>query len=315
MANEAQLNNPMIPNHPEITAQINAAQAASPGGPPAAQPNTNGAQPPRPAADPAAIDWSALMLGDDPHAAAPPAAAAAPAAQPAQAQPQPQELTPEQKIELARAAAEQNGQPPQTPGQPPVDPQAAVNQAVNHLLATTYKLTDEQKRKLISEPDVAIPQLAANLHVQVATQLAQYMHQALPGLVSRMALETIQKQMGAMRAEQGFFGKYPSLNNPAFRPVILQCLQYAKQLNPGATREKIMEEAAGMAAWKLKVNLQPPAGAPAPSAPARPAAPAANPMMLQAPFTPASAGAAVPAQAGAPATNMWEELANDTSWP
>ena len=56
-------------------------------------------------------------------------------------------------------------------GPPVVLINQAMAKATDHLLNTTYKLTDEQKRKLISEPDVAIPQLAAQMHVQIATQI------------------------------------------------------------------------------------------------------------------------------------------------
>jgi len=216
MTNAAQ-GNPQIPVHPEIAAQHRAAQAQSP------QNATNSQQPAQQQAPSPEIDWAALAMGMDDIDSSP-QQPQAPAAQPngqapnGQApQPQPGELTPEQKAAIAQTEMEQLGQAPAQPQsqQQPVDQNALMSQAADYLLNTTYKMSDEQKRQLVSEPDVAIPQLAARMHVQIASQLGQHFQQVLSQVlkesVPQVALQAMNKQMGAFKAEQTFFSSYPAL--------------------------------------------------------------------------------------------------------
>lgn len=314
MTNAAQ-GNPMIPVHPEVAAQRAAAGAQTP---PASNPQANGAPAQAPQTD--GIDWFALandLDGEVPQSTnAPQGQAGQPqqqSGQPPAAQP-PQELTAEQKLALAESNGGQPGQP--TNAQPPAA-QIQPQQVVDHLVNTTYKLSDEQKRKLISEPDVEIPRMLASLHVQVATQLAQYMQQYVTQAVPGLAMQHVGRQIGAMKAEQVFFSQYPALNRQEFRPVVLQMLKYAKGMNPTYTREQVMKEAAEMAAFKLRVSLNP-QGAQAPSQPpARPMTPAqVPPQSAPMPFLPAAAGGAPQApQAGSdPNANPFELLAADPNW-
>ena len=299
--------NPMIPSHPSIQAQ-HAQTGASPA------PSNPGAQAPSqpasaPASAPVEIDWLAMMGGDDgndePPAPAQAPSSAQPNGQPAQAPPG--ELTAEQRL----AIAESQGAPAQaapTATQPPVDANQAVAQAERWLLDNTYKMDDEQKKKLISEPDVAIPQLAARMHVQIATQMAQYMQQTMQTLVPQMAVSAMQKQMGAFKAEQTFFSQYPALARAEYRPVVLKMLQTAKAMNPQADRATIMKDAAEMAAFKLRLNVAPPAAPPqGAQAPRQPHTPA------QMPFVPATGGAP-PAAQQASQPNIFEELAMDPNF-
>lgn len=306
--------NPMIPAHPAMAQQRAQAQANS------GQPtSSNGTQPPSQEQAPPAIDWNAIMLGmDDENASPPPAAVPT---QPGQAPTQPTaesvpgELTPEQKEAIARANMEQPpaAAPAQPAAQMTVDQQVAV--ATKHLLDNVYALSDEQKRQLISEPDKVIPQLAAQMHVTIARQLGDYMQQAMQTLVPQMALSVMQRQMGAFRAEQSFFGQYPALANPAFKPVVLQALKFAKAFAPNATREQIMKDAAEMAAARLKITLAPP-NQQQPQQPRQPHTPAQMPAQGTAmPFMPAVPGGAPAAQqTGQPGGNIFEELASDPNW-
>jgi len=302
MTNAAQ-GNPLIPSHPTIQAQH-----AQTGAPAPSNPAAPAASPAAPAA--AEIDWLAMMDGNDteePQAVPPaPNGAQAPTGQPPAQQPS--ELTAEQRL----AIAESQGAPAQaapTAPTPPVDANQAVAQAERWLLDNTYKMDDEQKKKLISEPDVAIPQLAARMHVQIATQMAQYMQQAMQTLVPQMAVSAMQKQMGAFKAEQSFFSQYPALARAEYRPVVLKMLQTAKAMSPQADRATIMKDAAEMAAFKLKFQLTQPQAAPPQSQqqPRYPQTPA------QMPFVPATGGAP-PAAQSAPQANIFEELAMDPNF-
>jgi len=269
------------------------------------------------------MDWAnlAMALGDEDVQGTPPQPAT-PAPGGAQAPGQPAQpgaqgdLSPEQKEAIARANMEATPQP-QAPAQPQAQMTAeqATTAAEAHLLKTLYAMTDEQKQQLVSQPDVAIPQLAARMHVQIATTLATYMQQAMQTMVPQMALSAMNKQMGAFKAEQSFFGQYPALNRPEFRSVVLQSLKLAKGYNPSFTREQVMKEAAELAAFKLKVNL---GAAPTQQAPARPHTPATMPQASPNgvnPFQPAPPGGAPAANAqGQASDNIFAELANDPNW-
>lgn len=302
--------NPMIPQHPQITAQRQAAPTQP------APASSNGTQPPQ-GGEPQSnnIDWNAIMLGMDDEVAP----TSAPAAQPAQpgqpTQPQAGELTPEQKEQIARANMEQ-AQPPgsEQPSQPGMPLDQQMQAATQHLLNTVYKMTDEQKRLLISEPDKVIPNLAAQMHVTIVSQIGQYMEQYVRQMVPQLALSTMQRQMGAFRAEQSFFGQYPALANPQFKPVVLQALKFAKAFSPNATREQIMKDAAEMAAAKLKISLAPSAQQQPQQQQRQPHTPAQAPAAGM-PFMPAAPGGAPAAQqAGQPSGNIFEELAVDPNW-
>lgn len=320
MTNAAQ-GNPMIPSHPSIQAAHAQASTTGP------SPSSNGATPPASPAQPPAqnfeMDWASMAMGLEDEGGSPPQSGAQPPAtqnaQPGQAQPpSPQgELSPEQKEAIARANMEAQGQPPAQaqPGQPNVSPEEAVNKAVAHLLNTTYKLSDEQKQELVSKPDEAIPQLAARMHVQIATTLATYMQQAMQQMVPQMALSAMNKQMGAFKAEQTFFGQYPALNKPEFRPVVLQSLKLAKAYNPNFTRDQVMKEAAELAAFKLKVSLGAPQQQQPPAQQRQPHTPASMPAASM-PFMPAPPGGAPAAnvQQGQPGDNIFAALADDPNW-
>lgn len=311
--------NPMIPAHPAMAAQRAAAQTAS------GQPTpSNGSQPPSESSAPPAVDWNAIMLGmDDEMGATPPAAQPTQpgqaGTQPGATAPVPGELTPEQKEAIARANMEQP--PAATPAQPPAGQMTVEQQvaaATKHLLDNVYALSDEQKRQLISEPDKVIPQLAAQMHVTIARQVGEYVQQAMQTLVPQMALSVMQRQMGAFRAEQSFFGQYPALANPAFKPVVLQALKFAKAFAPNATREQIMKDAAEMAAARLKITLTPP-NQQQPQQQRQMHTPAQMPVQQgqqpSMPFMPAVPGGAPAAtQQGGQNPNIFEELALDPNW-
>lgn len=317
MTNAAQ-GNPMIPSHPSIQAQHAQASTTGP------SPSSNGATPPAqaPQASPQSfeMDWAnlAMSIGDEEGIQSPQPGTQAPSGQSPQGQQAPQgaeQLTPEQKEAIARANMEAPPQPPQSAPSQQMSPQEATSKAVEHLLNTTYKLNDEQKQQLVSQPDVAIPQLAAQMHVQIATTLATYMHQAMQQMVPQMALTAMNKQMGAFKAEQTFFGQYPALNKPEFRPVVLQSLKLAKAYNPQATREQVMKEAAELAAFKLKVNLSQQHQQPQQQV-RQPHTPAQAPSNAMMPFMPAPPGGApaATAQQGQQNDNIFGMLADDPNW-
>lgn len=137
------------------------------------------------------------------------------------------------------------------PAAPPVnvapDMGQLQRQAIDYLMANEYKLNDDDRTQLISAPDEVLPKLAARMHVGIATQLAQQVAQAIPAMIQ----QHMDTHMKAQRAEMEFFGRFPRLNRPEWKPVIAESLQMVKQMNPNATREQVITEGAALAAFRI----------------------------------------------------------------
>jgi hypothetical protein len=147
---------------------------------------------------------------------------------------------------------------------------------------------------MIAEPDVAMPELAARVHVNIVRELGQYMHSVLPQLVEQHAA----KQMASQAAEMEFFGRYPRLNRPEFKPIIAESLRMVKTFRPDASREEIMREGATLAAHRIRSAPQFQAQQPPPARVAPP------------PFVPAQTRAGAPQPQGG-VQNVWADLSND----
>ena len=208
---------------------------------------------------------------------------------------------------------------PQVPQEPLPDPAELEQQAVDHLLATEYALSEEDKNALISEPDTVLPRLAARMHVRMQVSTAQQIAQILPSMIA----QAMQQQGKVQSLENSFFGQYPELNKPEYRQTVAESLTMIRSVNPNATRDEVMRDGAALAAVRLKTRLgqgtqqQPVAPAPATpqtmplAAPIQPTAPQPT-----APFTPAqSGGASEPVVPTDPnQNNIFAILAEDDDW-
>jgi len=210
---------------------------------------------------------------------------------------------------------------PEAPAAPPVqeqiDPEKLEQQAVDHLMATDYALSDEDKNALISEPDTVLPKLAARMHVRMQITTAQQLAQILPGMIAQQ----IQQQGKVQGLESQFFGQYPELNKPEYRATVAESLTMIRNVNPQASRDEVMRDGAALAAVRLKTRLS----TPRPNAPVAPASPQNMPLaapiqshapQAQAPFTPAqSGGGSEPVVPTDPnQDNIFAILANDADW-
>jgi len=206
---------------------------------------------------------------------------------------------------------------PTPPVQEQIDPAKLEQQAIDHLMATEYALSDEDKNALISEPDTVMPRLAARMHVRMQIQTAQQIAQILPGMIAQQ----IQQQGKVQSLENQFFGQYPELNKPEYRTTVAESLAMIRNVNPQANRAEVMRDGAALAAVRLKTRLgdarqqQPPVAATPQTmplaAPIQPSAP-----QPQAPFTPAQSGGGtepiVPTDPNQ--DNIFAVLANDPDW-
>lgn len=276
------LHNNAIPPHPGIVAQRQAADVAEPAPQPAPIES--------PRSDNSAALWDAFEGPREPVSSPEP-----PPSPPVQAAPQPPAMpatppeVPPSVEELlaggASAPTPQVTEPQQV--QAPVPqastPQAAQpfdmatvqKQAIDYLMANEYRLSDEDRNRLISAPDEVLPQLAARMHVGIATQLATQVAQAIPAMIQ----QHMDSHMKAQRAELEFFAKYPKLNRQEWKPIIAESLQMVKQMNPQAGRDEVIAKGAALAAFQINSRFgnshqpqppQPPRGPVQPYVPVAP---------------------------------------------
>lgn len=296
------LHNNAIPPHPGIAVQQQQAATAAEQAPAPA--------PSEPSGQTQAL-WDAF---DPPQAADPPPPPPSPP--PMQVAPQPPPM-PEPPPEVPASVEELLGggasapaqafEPPQQPVQAPpapvqapaapvYDAAALQRQAMDYLMANDYRLNDEDRTQLISEPDVVLPKLAARMHVGIATQLAQQVAAALPVMIQQH-METHDR---ARRAEMEFFGRFPKLNRPEWKPVIAESLQMVKQMNPQATREEIISKGAALAAFQIQSRY---GNRNVPQVPQ-------PPRSSQSPYVPAAPGGGAPPPTNpAHGANVWDDLA------
>ncbi len=161
-------------------------------------------------------------------------------------------LTPEQHaaiIEAGAGVASVAAPQPAAAQQPVGD---IMQQTINHLAGTEYAMSKELADKLVSNPEEVYPTLAATMHVRLATQIGQAVSSLLPSIVEKI----VNSKLEAQRLENDFFRLYPLLADPRFRPVVAQSLSMARQANPQAAREQVMNDGASLAALKLRIAPQ-----------------------------------------------------------
>lgn len=231
-------------------------------------------------------DVSGAGAGEQPAAPAAGAPATAAVVDPAASvptapQPAPAPSTP--------PAGQQQGQPPVAA---PVDQPASVPQGATPPTAQPidfakhrdeylpkfeqlYAIPAEEVEALRTNPEVALPKLAAKLHYEIATSLVQTMMSAMPSM--------LEQQMSAVQARtasnEKFYSSWPTLKeavtkNPAAEGTIRSAIQAYRTANPQADLATVIKGAGVLAATMLGVPFEaaPPApSTPPPPPPARPA--------------------------------------------
>jgi len=241
----------------------------------------------------------------------------APAQQPAALPPQAPGLTPDLSFEQQAAIVEAGAAAAPTPSQPiPQAPAPDMSnieaQTIAHLARTEYALPEAEATRLVSEPEVVFPQLAARLHVRLAGQIGQAVQQILPGIIEGI----VDAKLKAQGLENEFFRSYPQLSDPRFKGVVAQSLRMARQASPQAGREQIMSDGAALAAMKLRLQLTNGAQQPV-VVPQVPVQTQPLPVQMPAavpPFQPALGGGAPLQPTQQVVLNEFEALANDPNW-
>lgn len=220
----------------------------------------------------------------------PPVAPAAPTAAPAPAAPAVPPVaapapvpaaTPPQPAAAPTPAPVVADAPQPTPAAPaaPVDLPALRAKEVERLTGL-YALNQEDAANIVAQPETVVPKMLANLHVNVCDAVVNAIMSRLPETVQAV----MQQGNTAKEAEDAFFGKWPQLKDTKYRQTVERAIVAARQVNPAASRDEMIQAAGVQAMIALRIPLPaelftPPQAA-APTAPAVPsfqhAAPAAG---------------------------------------
>ena len=218
----------------------------------------------------------------------PPTSAPAEPPPPASPAPAPEAVTPEATPPAPVSVA------PETPA---VDYATWRGEQISKLEGL-YKLSDDVAAQLLSEPEVVLPKMAAQLHMAVTEAVLQSVNNALPQVIqSIQQTDTVEKS-----AQKLFTDINPDLADSKYRDGILRVGTMYRQMNPKATPEESARVIGNMV--RTAYGLQAPP-APASGLPAAPAAPAPSP----APFVPSRGGGGGVTPA-AP-QNVWAQMAQE----
>ena len=200
--------------------------------------------------------------------------------------PKAQETTPEPSVE------------PQPTAEPAVD-LSAQRSTLRTTLVQRYALNEEMAEKALTDPGSVLPELAADLQLNVTEAVTYGIMSILPQILEQHLKQREVTQQG----EAAFFGKWKDLNTPQGRQAAQQFGAAFRNLNPKASAQEFIEKVGAAAMLSLGLN---PGVQEAP-----PSVPTAN-----LPPPPAAPGGASPLPRPAGSTNKFavlaEELISDT---
>ena len=187
------------------------------------------------------------------------------------------------------------------PEAPKVEPSTQPDYAtwrgekMQDLAKNLYAVSDEDAAKLLTEPEVVLPQLAARMHMEVLENAMRAMQAMVPQVLrSVQSYEKVEQD-----ARSVFHQANPDLADPQLEPAIFEMGKIYRRLNPAATPDVASIAIGNLVRASLGIAApQPGAGAP-PVLQSKP-----TPII---PFTPTRGSAgSVP-----PAKGVWEQLAEE----
>lgn len=162
--------------------------------------------------------------------------------------------------------------PQAQPAQPAFDYQKWRTEQLTALQAQ-YKLSDEDAAAMITEPEVVLPKIVADLHLKVMENVLTSVQRMVPQMLKQVTSETERETT----AKKQFMSINPDLDNPQYEKAIMHFGQTFRSLNPNASPEEaakaigaLVRAAYGMQAPGVaQPQVQAPAAAPAPYVPVR----------------------------------------------
>jgi len=164
---------------------------------------------------------------------------------------------PEPEPEVAAQESEETSQDiPQVPEEPeapeptPEDLQAQREQARREL-AERFRLSDEQAEALLMNPNEVLPQLVADVFLDVYDQVVGAIQAKLPDVVAGI----LEQQRVLNEERESFFREWPELAKEEYQPVIQRIKEAYWQMNPKASREQAIKEIGAQAWVALRLPL------------------------------------------------------------
>lgn len=173
---------------------------------------------------------------------------------------------------------------------------AKWEQAETARLSEVYAFDEETSRRLQTEPELVLPQIAAKLHIAVMKNTLEAVQRMLPQVVPHM----MQQQGVEKTAMDTFYGANPDLKK--YHSQVLQAGKMFRKLNPKAGPDEAAKKIGAMVRSALGLEpLAPAAEKPAAKSKAAPHKPAAS-----------GTGSGVkPAAKAKPAADLWGQMAAD----
>lgn len=139
-------------------------------------------------------------------------------------------------------------------------------------LQELYKLSEEDTRSLLTEPETVLPRLLAKAHMQMTKSVLESVQGIIPNV-----METTQVASKAeTEARNAFFSVNRDLAKPEYEEAILAAGSVFRKLNPNTPRDEAVKRIGEMARVSLglpllswQVQVAPAAPAPQPFTPAR----------------------------------------------
>jgi hypothetical protein len=115
-------------------------------------------------------------------------------------------------------------------------------------LTELYKLSEEDAEKVQTEPELVLPKLLANMHLNLQRTLLEGMQQVLPQVMG----QTSAVQAREAEAKKVFYGEWPELAQ--HHAKVVEIGKMYRQLNPKATPDEAIQAIGLMAMQTLKIK-------------------------------------------------------------
>ena len=118
-------------------------------------------------------------------------------------------------------------------------------------LAEQFKLTEAQEAALLENPNEVLPQMVADVYLDLFDNLVRTMQSQVPIMMQ----QTMQAQEQKKANEQKFFDAWPQLNMSKYMPTINRIADNYRNMNPNADPEEAVKEIGAQAWVALRLPL------------------------------------------------------------
>lgn len=110
-------------------------------------------------------------------------------------------------------------------------------------LQKQYAISDEDAEQILTDPQVVLPKLMANMHLAMLQQVASMMQSNMPQLVESTVKQTTARDTQLSK----FKARYPELLTKENEKVATTALQTIKQLHPNITFDEMLDKVGPLA--------------------------------------------------------------------